>query len=160
MINNCFAHAIKIWVSSWPSFGFGIGSYRFELELSCLEFYILQKLNECCWGSSEFLKTCVVKDGLVGVNQMGWLWKTCIVISTCHKDGYRIQILEPSMWVHSLSADLDKQLVWPPTFCEALGRKFLAYVEGTLYSWEENIIGGRVSHFYDTLWIWLLKNNL
>jgi hypothetical protein len=29
MINNCFAHAIR--VSSWPRCGFGIGSYRFEL---------------------------------------------------------------------------------------------------------------------------------
>jgi hypothetical protein len=36
-------------------------------------------------------------------------------------------------------------VVWPPTFCEALsGRKSLVYVEGTLYSWEENIRVGRV----------------
>jgi hypothetical protein len=144
---------MQLELSSWPRCcGFGIGSYRFELELSYLEFYILQKLNECCWGSREFLKTCVVRDGF-GVNEMGWLWKTCIVIWTCHKDGYRIQILEPSMWVHSLWADLDKHVVWPPTFCEALGEKFLVYVEGTFI-----FMGGKYQScpgitFYDTRWI-------
>jgi hypothetical protein len=40
-----------------------------------------------------------------------------------------------------------------PYFLWSTGRKFLVYVEGTLYSWEENIRVGRVSHFYDARWI-------
>lgn len=59
-------------------------------------------------GSRKFLKTCVVKDGL-GVNEMGWLWKTCIVIWTCHYDGYRIQILEPTKHVSSLTLSRPRQ---------------------------------------------------
>jgi hypothetical protein len=69
---------------------------------------------------------------------MGWLWKTCIVIWTCHKDGYRIQILEPTKHVTSLTLSRPRQATGvTPDFLWSTGRKFLVCV------WRVPYIRGR-----------------